>query len=58
VATLVFENRALGQRMTGTLRLAPNGWVDVGPRDGWRFVSGEKVTIIHPDYPTAVYNIP
>lgn len=56
--TVKFENKKLKEEKTGTIDLDPNGKTEIGWLEGWRFLSGETITISHPDYSSKTVTIP
>lgn len=48
--TVVAENAMLHQRREWTLNLQPNATQEIGWLEGWKFESGERVTVSHSDY--------
>lgn len=55
---VVLENAALKDRREGNLDLDPNGTAEIGWLEGWKFVSGETITISHPQYRTPTVRVP
>lgn len=53
-----FKNRTLNQEKDGYIDLSPNGSTEIGWMEGWKFVSGETITLSHEDYASASYRIP
>lgn len=53
-----FENRTLNQQKSGYIKIGPRENVEIGWTDGWKFMSGEYITLTHEDYNTQVVRIP
>ncbi len=53
-----FKNRTLNQENNSYIDLSPNGTTEIGWLEGWKFVSGENISLYHEDYATAQYLIP
>lgn len=56
--TVTFKNSKLNQEKTGTIDLEPNGKTEIGWLEGWKFVSGETITVSHPSYSPVTKVIP
>ena len=52
------ENQRVGDKRSFNIDLEPNGTFEVGWLEGWTFVSGETITISHPDYRSSTYFVP
>ncbi|HEX6985480.1 MAG TPA: hypothetical protein VF170_08890 [Planctomycetaceae bacterium] len=55
---VVLENAAANDRKEGNLDLDPNGTAEIGWMEGWKFVSGETITISHPGYRSQTFRVP
>ena len=56
--TLVVNNEEKNYRKEGAINIPPNGQVEIGWLEGWRFESGETVTISHPNFKSRTWRIP
>ena len=53
-----FENRTLNQQKDGYIGLAPRETKEIGWVEGWKFMSGEYITMSHEDYATRTVRMP
>ena len=55
---LKFENKTLNQEKSGFIELAPRETKEIGWAEGWKFMSGEYITLSHEDYSTRTVRMP
>ena len=55
---VVLENKTLNERQEGYLEIAPAGQTEHGWLQGWKFVSGETITLSHEDYQDLQARVP
>jgi ABC-type uncharacterized transport system auxiliary subunit len=55
---LKFENKTLKQERSGFIEIAPRETKEIGWAEGWKFMSGEYITISHEDYATETVRMP
>jgi len=55
---VVLNNNTLKQKRSGYLEFSPDQAVELGWWMGWKFMSGETITISHEDYNTVVIKVP
>ncbi len=53
-----FENKTLGQVKDGYIEIAPLETKEIGWMEGWKFMSGEYVTLAHEDYAAQTVRVP
>lgn len=53
-----FENKTLNQTKEGYLELPPMETIEIGWMEGWKFMSGEYLTLAHEDYKTLSVRMP
>jgi len=56
--TVTYRNKQLNQTKTEALDLDPNGKMEIGWLEGWRFLPGETITVSHPNYRSNTVTIP
>ena len=55
---VLLENKRKNERLQGSLDLDPNGTAEIGWMEGWKFESGETITVSHPNYRSKTTRIP
>ncbi len=50
IIRIILTNRTLGQREEDSIELEPFGTKELGWLEGWKFVSGDTITLVHEDY--------
>ncbi|MFH1067766.1 MAG: hypothetical protein V1746_07675 [bacterium] len=53
-----YKDRTLRKSKKSLLELPPLGMTEKGWLQGWKFASGETITLLHEDYQTMFYKIP
>ena len=55
---LDFQNKTLHQEKNGYIEIEPSATKEIGWLEGWKFMSGETITISHEDYSTVTLRVP
>jgi hypothetical protein len=58
IVLVKLENKTLSETKNGKLELAPRETKEIGWAEGWKFVSGEYITITHEDYSVKTVRAP
>ena len=53
-----FENKTLNQVKNGYIELPPMQTKEFGWMEGWKFMSGEYITVTHEDYASQTVRVP
>ncbi|HVS38908.1 MAG TPA: hypothetical protein VMS17_25345 [Gemmataceae bacterium] len=56
--TVEFHNEQFNKSKTVTLDLDPNSKMEIGWLEGWKFLSGETITVSHPDWSSKTVTVP